>query len=314
MKALLVAAVLIALAGPPNSGSAQPVSPRATLQAFLSEATAMLHAGADPERAWRSVYALTARLIDGHAAARRTLGGEWQRRSSEERAELSDVVGGVLARAYLELAKARLPRETPPAMRVLGEELTGGSAATVRTSVRARDGGDLRLDYLMDRGAGRWRVADVIIDGVSMVDNYRAQFARLVRTSSYGEAVAALRRVAGAGTAEAAPATEVIAYFASGEADLGAEARAGLDRLAAWLGGHEQGRVQLESHTDDRGAARGNEALAERRASAVRRYLVGRGVNDTRIDTIVHGARRPVCRENSEACWAQNRRVVARPD
>src|ERR1043166_1380943 len=195
MKAMVAGAVLIVLAFAPCLASAERVSPQGTLHAFLSQATAKLSDAGDLEQAWRDIYALTARLFDGQAAARRTLGAEWDRRSSPERAELSEVVGGVLARAYLELAKSRLPREMPPRMNVLGEDLTGDDAATVRTSVRARDGRDLHLDYLMDRGAGRWRLADVVIDGISMVANYRAQFARLVRTSSYGDAVAALRRV-----------------------------------------------------------------------------------------------------------------------
>jgi outer membrane protein OmpA-like peptidoglycan-associated protein len=166
----------------------------------------------------------------------------------------------------------------------------------------------------MDRGAGRWRVYDLVIDGISLVENYRAQFTRLVRTSSYGDAVTALRRISGVGTAEAAPASAVVARFAGGGAELSAEARAGLDRLADWLGAHERSRVVVESHSDDRGVARANEALAERRAATVRRYLVGRGVEGARIETIAYGARHPLCRESTEACWAQNRRVVARLD
>jgi len=314
MKTVLAGVVLSVLALAPRPGLAEPASPQGTLHAFLEQATGIMRAAAEPQQGWSDVYQLTAGLFDGQAAARRTLGAEWERRSSPERAELSDIVTGVLARAYLELARSRLPREVAPTLNVLGEDVTGDGGATVRTSVRARDGRDLRLDYLMDRGAGRWRVYDVVIDGISLVENYRAQFARVVRTSSYGDAVAALRRISGVGTAEAAPASAVVAYFASGGADVSAEARAGLDRLAAWLGGHERGRVLVESHSDDRGGARGNDALAERRGAAVRRYLVARGVDVTRIETIVYGARRPLCRESSEACWAQNRRVVARLD
>jgi outer membrane protein OmpA-like peptidoglycan-associated protein len=314
MKAWLAAVALSMLAMVPRSGHAEPASPQGTLQAFLEQATAVMREAGEPRQAWSDVYQLAAPLFDGQTAARRTLGAQWERRSSRERAELADVVTGVLARAYLELAKARLPRDAAPTLNVLREDLTGDGAATVRTSVRARDGQDLRLDYLMDRGAGRWRVYDLVIDGISLVENYRAQFARLVRTSSYGDAVAALRRISGAGTAEAAPASAIVAYFASGGAEISDEARAGLDRLAAWLGTHERGRVVVESHSDDRGVARANEALAERRAAAVRRYLVGRGVDGARIETIVHGARQPLCRESTEACWAQNRRVVARLD
>jgi outer membrane protein OmpA-like peptidoglycan-associated protein len=313
MKAAL-AVVLIVLALGTHPASAAPIaaSPQGTLHGFLTQANAILRDVADPQVAWRDLQRLAAGLFDGQAAARRTLGAEWDRRTVQERAELSDIVGGVLARAYLELARSRLPRGQAPVLRVLGEDVGADGAATVRTTVRARDGSDVQLDYLMDRGAGRWRVYDVIVDGISVVENYRAQFARLARLSSYAEAVAALRRVAGVGTAEAAPPTEVVAYFASGQAELDTEARAGLDRLAARLAADERARILLESYADARGATRGNDALAERRAAAVRRYLIGRGADGARIETIVHGARRPVCRDDSEACWAQNRRVVAR--
>ncbi len=314
MKAVLAGVVLVALLLVPRPGDAEPASAQATLHAFLEQGTDVLRAVPDPRDAWSDLYELTTHLFDGQAAARRTLGPEWERRSAAERADLATLVTGVLARAYLELVKSRLPRETPPVIRVLGEDVTGDGTATVRTSVRARDGRDLSLDYLMDHGAGRWRVYDVIVDGISVVENYRAQFARVVRTSSYDDAVAALRRVAGAGTAEAMPSTEVVAYFATGGTGISAEARAGLDRLAAWLGSHERGRVLVESHADGRGAAQRNEALAEQRAAAVRQYLVDRGVAAARIETVVHGARHPVCRDASEACWAQNRRVIARVD
>jgi outer membrane protein OmpA-like peptidoglycan-associated protein len=315
MKAVLAAVLVVLALGPrPASAESPGGSPQGTLNTFVARANAILRDVADPQEAWRDLQRLAAGLFDGPAAARRTLGAEWDRRTVQERAELSDIVGGVLARAYLELAKSRLPRGPAPALRVLGEDVGADGAATVRTQVRTRDGNDLQLDYLMDRGAGRWRVYDVIIDGISMVENYRAQFARLVRTSSYGDAVAALRRVAGVGLVEAAPTTEVVAYFGSGQAELDGQARAGLDRLAARLTADERGRVHLESYCDARGDVRGNEALAARRAAAVRRYLIGRGVDGARIETIVHGARRPVCRDASEACWAQNRRVVARLD
>ena len=115
------------------------------------------------------------------------------------------------------------------------------------------------------------------------------------------------------GAEDSAPGvTPVVAYFGTGAASLTAAARAELDRMVTWLTGHEEARVLVESHADQRGEAAGNEALAEQRATTVRRYLVDRGVADERIGAAIRGDREPVCRERSESCWAQNRRVVVR--
>jgi phospholipid transport system substrate-binding protein len=309
VKAMLARlAVVVVLVLVPAVADPQP-SPRAALADFVSRAAAVLRSASDPQRAWQELQRLAGDLFDGRPAARRTVGAAWAGRSEAERTELSGMLGAVLSHAYLEIARAELPRDRAPELRVLGEDVAGDGTALVRTSIHARDGRDVRLDYVMGSTAGRWRVQDVVIDGVSMVENYRAQFARMVRTSSYGDALDRLRRLASSTTTDVAPA---VAYFDSGAAQLTAAARTELDRMASWLAGHEAARVLVESHADQRGNAARNETLAEQRATTVRRYLVGRGVAGDRIDAAVHGDRAPVCREDSEACRAQNRRVVVR--
>ena len=104
----------------------------------------------------------------------------------------------------------------------------------------------------------------------------------------------------------------MVAYFATSHAALGRAARRDLDRAAEWLTANGQGRVIVEGHADERGDAALNEALATRRANAIREHFVTRGVDGDRIIIVTYGNRRPVCREPQETCWAQNRRVVVR--
>ena len=67
-------------------------------------------------------------------------------------------------------------------------------------------------------------------------------------------------------------------------------------------------KVMVEGHADTRGTAEYNLALGERRAAAVRDYLVSLGVAADRITIVSKGKEAPFCSEETEACWQQNRR------
>jgi len=68
--------------------------------------------------------------------------------------------------------------------------------------------------------------------------------------------------------------------------------------------------VRVEGHCDERGSREYNLALGERRAEAVRRYLVSAGVRSTQIQTVSFGEERPVDPGHDEGAWAKNRRAV----
>ena len=79
---------------------------------------------------------------------------------------------------------------------------------------------------------------------------------------------------------------------------------------AEWLQANPDTNVIVEGHTDDRGTREYNLALGERRAVAVKNYLISRGVDAERIKTISYGKERPAVVGANEAAWAQNRRAV----
>ena len=99
-------------------------------------------------------------------------------------------------------------------------------------------------------------------------------------------------------------------FFGFDRYDLTAEAQAQLQKQATWLKTYPQYRFVIEGHCDDRGTREYNLALGERRATAVKNYLVALGIDVARMQTISYGKERPVCVEDTEACWAQNRRGV----
>lgn len=99
-------------------------------------------------------------------------------------------------------------------------------------------------------------------------------------------------------------------FFATDETSLSPSARAVLDQQAAWLLVRPSLAVQIEGHADEQGTREYNFSLSARRASAVRDYLVTKGVADSRLSTIPFGKERPIEVCSSETCWSQNRRAV----
>ncbi len=81
------------------------------------------------------------------------------------------------------------------------------------------------------------------------------------------------------------------------------------DRNVEWLRSNPRAKVELEGHTDSRGTIEYNLALGAKRAKAVKDYLGSQGIASDRLSTISYGKELPLCREETEACWARNRRV-----
>ena len=97
-------------------------------------------------------------------------------------------------------------------------------------------------------------------------------------------------------------------FFALDSTDLSNEARALLQKDVDWMKKWTTTKVMVEGHADSRGTNEYNLALGERRADAVRDYLVSLGVAENRITIVSKGEEQPFCSEETEACWQQNRR------
>ena len=97
-------------------------------------------------------------------------------------------------------------------------------------------------------------------------------------------------------------------YFAFDSSELSDVARTALDKNSQYLKRWTSTKVQVEGHCDSRGTAEYNLGLGERRATAVRDYLVSLGISGDRVSMVSKGKEAPVCTEETEACWSQNRR------
>lgn len=99
-------------------------------------------------------------------------------------------------------------------------------------------------------------------------------------------------------------------YFGYDRTDLTPEALQQLQLQAQWLNQYPNLSITVEGHADERGTREYNLALGDRRASAVRDYLVSLGVSASRVKTISYGKERPEVMGSDPQAWAQNRRAV----
>ncbi|MGH7167598.1 MAG: MlaC/ttg2D family ABC transporter substrate-binding protein [Nitrospiraceae bacterium] len=119
--------------------------------------------------------------------ARRALGAQWNKLSDKERQEFVDVFKRLLSSSYAD----KIDGYSGEQVQYLNERLEG-DYAEVRTKVTS-DKTEIPLDYRLLNKSGGWRVSDVVVDGVSLVNNYRSQFTKIIRESSYADLLEKLR-------------------------------------------------------------------------------------------------------------------------
>ena len=97
-------------------------------------------------------------------------------------------------------------------------------------------------------------------------------------------------------------------FFALDSTELTQESRGAVQKNSDYMKRWASTKVLVEGHADSRGTNEYNLALAERRAGAVRDYLVSLGIGADRVTVVSKGEEAPFCTEENETCWQQNRR------
>ncbi len=97
-------------------------------------------------------------------------------------------------------------------------------------------------------------------------------------------------------------------YFDYDSAEIRGEAKDALRHTSDFLKGHPQTRVTIEGHCDERGSTEYNLALGDRRANAVKQYLISLGIPAGNLNTVSFDKEKPFCMEADEACYTKNRR------
>jgi phospholipid transport system substrate-binding protein len=176
--------LLVPLAGPDRAWAGAPTD---QLRAQIDRAVKILE---DPElkkdgrqKDRRTAVRQVANdIFDFSETAKRSLARHWTPRSQAERDEFVGLFSDLLERSYI----SKIELYGGEKIQYVGESIEG-EGAVVRTKLLTQQGTEIPIDYRMLHKADKWLVYDVVIEGVSLISNYRTQFNKIITTSSFQE-------------------------------------------------------------------------------------------------------------------------------
>jgi len=127
-------------------------------------------------------------IFDYSEMAKQTLGRHWNQRTPTERSQFTDLFASLLDNSYISKIESYNNEKI-----LYVKETIDGKYAEVKSKVITEKRDEYTLDYRLLNENGKWMVYDIIIEGVSMVSNYRTQFSRIINTSGYSELVKKLQ-------------------------------------------------------------------------------------------------------------------------
>jgi len=127
-------------------------------------------------------------IFDYTEMAKRSLGKHWNQRSAAEKKQFSELFASLLENSYAGKIESYNNEKI-----VYLKETIDGDHAEVKSKVVTTKRDEFTLDYRMLNQNGKWMVYDVVIEGVSLVSNYRTQFNKIITTNGYPELVKKLR-------------------------------------------------------------------------------------------------------------------------
>jgi phospholipid transport system substrate-binding protein len=181
--------IAVMLAGAMAARDAWAGAPTEQLRTQIERAIKVLE---DPELAKESrmperraaIRRVANEIFDFTETTRRSLGPHWQARTQQEREEITRLFADLLERSYI----GRIETYSGEKIQFIGDSVDGDQA-NVRTRLVTKQGTEVPVDYRMHRVGDRWLSYDVVIEGVSLVANYRAQFNKIIQTSGYASLV-----------------------------------------------------------------------------------------------------------------------------
>jgi phospholipid transport system substrate-binding protein len=135
-----------------------------------------------------AVRQLAAEGFDVSETAQRALGQHWQQRTPAEREEFTKLFADLLEQTYI----SRIDEYGGEKLTYLSEQING-NRATVRARITTRNGTEVPVESRLVQKEKRWLIYDILVENLSLISNYRSQFDRVIRTTSYEELVKRLK-------------------------------------------------------------------------------------------------------------------------
>jgi len=184
LRALTLTAILALV----TAGTAVAGEPTDQVRRSVDEVLKIVQSQPDGPARRTAVRQAANRLFDFEETAKRALGPHWQQRTPAEHEEFVRLFSDLLEAAYV----GKIDLYQGEKITYVGETVDGDQA-TVKTRIVTKQGNEVPVDYRLSREKDGWRVYDVIIEGVSLVANYRTQFNKIIQTSSYDDLVKRMR-------------------------------------------------------------------------------------------------------------------------
>jgi len=181
VRSALNTALLVALAAPAVAGA-----PEQRVRQTLDVVSAVVNdphlqgSGNEHERRER-VEKVMHESFDFRTMAQESLGSHWTSLTPEQRDRFVGLFARLFERSYDRLVLRFLGGSTT----TYGAESADADRAVVKTTLLRKGGDELPVDYRLNAGGGSWKISDVVVDGVSLAGNFRAQFDKTIRATSY---------------------------------------------------------------------------------------------------------------------------------
>jgi phospholipid transport system substrate-binding protein len=193
MKKLFVAALAIVLAGAFFSGQAFAGAVTEDVKKTVDQVVSIV-SNPDYKKARNeskkraALKSAIGRIFNYGEMAKRSLGVNWKARTNAEQKEFVSLFSTLLENSYAGKIESYNNEKI-----VYNGETVNGTYAEVKSRVITAKRDEFTLDYRLMREGNRWMVYDVVIEGVSLVSNYRSQFNKIIVNQGYGELVKKLR-------------------------------------------------------------------------------------------------------------------------
>jgi phospholipid transport system substrate-binding protein len=180
---------MIAAVGLGTGSASAAIGPTDELRQYTDRVLEVLRApGMSPAERRTAVRNLAIEVFDVAETARRALGPHWQQRTPAERADFVRLFRELLEQTYV----SRIDEYGGERIQYTHERVDGDSAV-VRAQILTKAGTTVPVESRLIQKNGHWLIYDILIENVSLVANYRSQFDRIIRTSSYDDLVKRLR-------------------------------------------------------------------------------------------------------------------------